>query len=232
MVGTQPVPRPVCHLVCHRRWCCGGHAHAPGCTPRPLRRPGYRLHRVSRPGAAGGRGPGHLSADDIDAVGAEIQSGSWLLVLRRFVCLHHLRGRHGHLLGALARSRVSQFRGWSHAQRCHAANRPGCDWRWLGLSICCPGQGQDAGRTAHAPGLVSALSTDQGAWRGRSGLHRWLRPDLPGHCRPGETACLRCSAGQGLAGYPRLQPRCWRSGRRDGRNRIYGARQGLSARCR
>jgi hypothetical protein len=37
---------------------------------------------------------------------------------------------------------------------------------------------------------------------------------------------------EGLAGYPRLQPRCWRSGRRDGRNRVYGARQGLSARCR
>jgi Cu(I)/Ag(I) efflux system membrane protein CusA/SilA len=30
--------------------------------------------------------------------------------------LHHLRGRHRHLLGALARARISQLRGWPHAQ--------------------------------------------------------------------------------------------------------------------
>ena len=38
--------------------------------PRSLRHAGDRLHRVSRAGAAGGRGPGHLSADDRDADGA------------------------------------------------------------------------------------------------------------------------------------------------------------------
>ncbi len=40
------------------------------CHPRSLRCPGHRLHRVSGPGAAGGRGPGHLSAHDADAGGA------------------------------------------------------------------------------------------------------------------------------------------------------------------
>ena len=37
---------------------------------RPLRHAGHRLHGVSGPGAAGDRGPGHLSADHGDADGA------------------------------------------------------------------------------------------------------------------------------------------------------------------
>ena len=74
---------------------------------RPLRHAGHRLHGVFRPGAAGDRGPGHLSAVDGDAVGAEIEGRPRLLVLRRLVRLRHLRGRHRHLLGALARARKS-----------------------------------------------------------------------------------------------------------------------------
>ena len=35
---------------------------------------------------------------------------------------------------------------------------------------------------------------------------------------------------EGRAGHPRLQPRCRRARRRNGRNRVHGARQGLSAR--
>ena len=59
------------------------------------------------PGAAGGRGPGHLSAVDRDAVGAALEGGARLLVLRRLLRLRHLRGRHRHLLGALARAGIS-----------------------------------------------------------------------------------------------------------------------------
>ena len=70
--------------------------------PGSLRHPGHRLHRISGAGAAGDRGPGHLSADHRHADGAAIEGGARLLVLRRVVRLRHLRGRHRHLLGALA----------------------------------------------------------------------------------------------------------------------------------
>ena len=56
------------------------------------------------------RGPGHLSADDRHADRAEVQGGAGLLVLRRVLRLRDLRGRHRHLLGALARSGVPQRR--------------------------------------------------------------------------------------------------------------------------
>jgi hypothetical protein len=72
---------------------------------------------VPRPGAAGGRGPGHLSADHGHAVGAEVEGGARLLLLRRVLRLHHLRGRHRHLLGALARAGVPQLRRRPHAAR-------------------------------------------------------------------------------------------------------------------
>ena len=80
------------------------------CDPGPVRRAGHRLHRVPGPGAAGGRGPGHLPADDRDARRAALEGRARLLVLRRLVRLHHLRGRHRHLLGALARARVPELR--------------------------------------------------------------------------------------------------------------------------
>ena len=61
------------------------------------------------PGAAGGRGPGHLSADHGDADRAAGESGARLLVLRRLLRLRHFRGRHRHLLGALPGARISEL---------------------------------------------------------------------------------------------------------------------------
>ncbi|WP_424360765.1 efflux RND transporter permease subunit [Methylocystis parvus] len=54
-----------------------------------------------------------------DADGAALEGGARLLVLRRLVRLRHLRGWGRHLLGALARPRISQRRrqapaGWHH----------------------------------------------------------------------------------------------------------------------
>jgi Cu(I)/Ag(I) efflux system membrane fusion protein len=57
---------------------------------RSLRHSGHRLHRVSRPGAAGDRGPGHLSADDGDAHGPEVEGRSRLFFLRCLVRLRYL----------------------------------------------------------------------------------------------------------------------------------------------
>jgi len=59
-----------------------------------------------RAGAAGDRGPGHLSADDGDADRAAFQGRARLLVLRGLVRLRHLRRWHRYLL---ARSRVLEF---------------------------------------------------------------------------------------------------------------------------
>ena len=174
---------------------CLGHlrraANADRRPARSLRRAGHRLHRIPGPGPAGRGGPGHLPADHRHAVGAEVEGGARLFLLRRVLRLHHLRGRHRHLLGPLARAGVPELRSGTHAQGHHAADRPGRHRRGLGLPVRAAGQGQDAGRAALDPGLVCALPADQGARRGRSGLGRRLRADLPGHGRPGQAARLR-----------------------------------------
>ena len=100
------------------------------------------------PGAAGGRGPGHLSVDDGDAHGAEVEGGARVLVLRRLVRLRHLRGRHRHLLGAFARARIPQRRDVAAAHRRHADDRSGCDRRRLGLPVCRDVEGTEPRRHA------------------------------------------------------------------------------------
>src|SRR6516165_1096593 len=77
--------------------------------PRSLRHASDRQHRISGAGAAGDRGPGHLSADHGAARGAALQSRARLFVFRRVIRLCRVRGRHGSLLGAFARARISQF---------------------------------------------------------------------------------------------------------------------------
>ena len=136
LVGAQPAAGAVRHRLRRRgRHLCAG-ASAARRHSRPLRHAGDRLHRVSGPGAAGDRGPGHLSADHGDADRAELEGGARLLVLRRVVRLCHLRGRHRHLLGALARAGISQRRGLAAARRRDADPRPRRHRRRLGLPIC------------------------------------------------------------------------------------------------
>ena len=113
---------------------------------RSLGHAGHRLHRVPGPGAAGGRGPGHLSADHVDADRAALEGRARLLVLRRVVRLRHLRGRHRHLLGALARARISQRRRQALAGRRHPDARARRQRRRLGLPVRGAGQEQVAGR--------------------------------------------------------------------------------------
>ncbi len=75
----------------------------------PFRCPGDHLHRGAGTGAAGRRRPDHLSAHHLDALGAEVEGGARLLLLRRFLRLRDLRGWHRHLLGEVAGSGISQL---------------------------------------------------------------------------------------------------------------------------
>ena len=148
---------------------------------RPVRRAGHHLHRVPRPGAAGGRGPGHLSADHGDAGGAEVQGGARLLVLRRVVRLRHLRGRHRHLLGALAGAGVPQLRLRPPAARASRRSSGRTPPASAGsTSTRCWRKNKTLAELRTHPGLVPALPADQGAGRGRGGQRRRLRPAVPG----------------------------------------------------
>ena len=158
LVGPQPAAGAVRHRLCGRGRHLRADPSAARCHSRSLRHPGHRLHRISRPGAAGDRGPGHLSADDRDADRAEVEGGARLLVLRRLVRLRHLRGRHRHLLGALARARIPQRRDLAVAGRRDADHRPGRDRRRLGLPVRGDVEGVEPRRHAHDPGLESASS--------------------------------------------------------------------------
>ncbi len=198
--------------------------------PRPLRRAGHPVHRIPRPGAAGGRGSGDLSAVHRAALGAEIEGRARLLLLRRLLRLRHFRGRHRHLLGAFAGAGVRQFGLRQAAERRHADAWPGCHRRRLGLPIRRAGQGQDAGRVAHLAGLVSALSVGQGAGGRRGRQHRRLRAAVPGDGRSGQAQGLRHSADARRRGDPQFQPRRRRTHAGNGRNRIHGARPRLPAR--
>ena len=109
--------------------------HAGGRAARPVRRAGDRAHALSGAGAAGGRGPGDLSAHHGAAVGAGSDHGSRLFVLRRLVRQRALRGRDGPVLGALARARVPEPGGGPAAGGRAAGARAGRDRRRLDLPV-------------------------------------------------------------------------------------------------
>ena len=185
VVGAQRLPRAAGDGVRHAGRHLRGDQDAARRAAGPLRRPGHHLHRVPRPGAAGGRGPGHLSADHRDAVGAEVEGRARLLVLRRLVRLRHLRGRHRHLLGALARARVPELRRRPAAARRDAAARARRHRRRLGLPVR---GGRRAARTLAELRTIQdwylryQLAKAPGRRRGRQ--RRRLRAAVPGHRRP------------------------------------------------
>ena len=98
------------------------------------RRAGDRLYRLGRPFARSGGGPDHLS--DLHQVHrrAESKIRARRVDVRQELRVRHLRGRHGHLLGALARGRIPQRRARQPAGRRQSRHRPGCDGRRLGVS--------------------------------------------------------------------------------------------------
>ena len=99
-----------------------------------------------------------------------------LFLLRFFLRLHPVRGRHRHLLGAIARPGIPQLRRRTPAHRGHSQPGARRHWRGLGVRIRVAGHHRHlrpAG-TAQPAGLVPALRTHVGAWRLRGRQHRRL----------------------------------------------------------
>ncbi len=216
---TEQVPGPADDGLPDLRRDLLAAADAAGCDPGPLRRPGDHLHRVSRPGAADRRGPGHLSAHDADAGGAVCQGGARLLVLRLLVRLHHLRGRDGHVLGAQPRARVSELRLGPPAERRHADAWAGRHRRGLGLHVRAQVGPARPGGAAKPPGLVPEVRADERPGRFRGRQHRRLRPAVPDH-RRSRTSCAattsrsRRSGRRSSAATTTSAGGCWRWPRR------------------
>ena len=105
--------------------------------------------------------------------------------------LRDLRGRHGSVLGALARARISQFGRPPAAGRRRAEPRAGRDRRRLGLSIRRARCAKEPGGTAHDPGLVHPLRPRQGGGRRRGRQRRRLRQAIQRGDRSAPAAVAR-----------------------------------------
>ncbi len=175
LVGPQRVSGRAGDDLCYARRHLRRFARAARCDPRPLGRSGDRLHRISGPGAAGRGGPGHLSSDHGNADRAQVAGGARVFLLRRFLRLCDLRGRHRPLLGALARARKSEFGRAAPAGRRDAESRTRRDRRGVGLPICGARRTDESCRAPHRPGLVHPLWARQGRRRGRGRERRRIR---------------------------------------------------------
>ena len=111
-------------------------AHTPrGRAARPVGHPGHRADDVPGQAAPGGRGPGHVPADDHDAQRAGREDGPRLLVLRRLVRLRSLRRQDRPVLGPVARGGVPEPGAKPPACRRDRGARAGCHRRGLGLRV-------------------------------------------------------------------------------------------------
>ena len=152
-------------VLARRRGRVGGADDAARRDSRPVRHAGDHPHDVPRAGAADRRGPGHLSADDDDALRARREDRARLLVLRRFVRLRAVRGRHRSLLGALARARIPEPGAGPAAGGREGRARPRRDRRRLDLRIRARrSHRQERSRAAaRAAGLVPQVRAEDGA---------------------------------------------------------------------
>ena len=159
---------------------------------RPVGRAGGPVHRVPWPGAAHRRGPGHLPADDADAVGALFDRRARLLVLRLFA-----RPR--------AVSRTAPTRYWARSRvlesLSHAASRlppgvtptlgPDATGRGLGVHLRVDLRPSRSERAAIDSGLVPQVRAERGSRRRRSRQRRRLRAPVPDHRRSRSSAGVR-----------------------------------------
>ena len=154
-----------------------------------------------------------------------------LLGLRLLVRLCHLRGRHRHLLGAIAHPGVPGGGPAAPARRGEDRARSGRDRLGLGLPVRAGRHDRhpQPGRAALLPGLVSALLPQVGAGRCRGGAGRRLRQAVPGEPRSQPPAGLRHPGQAGGRGRARQQRRDRRPADRIRRHRVHGARPRLRA---
>ena len=173
-------------------------------TARPVGRPGHH-YTECRAGAASRRRPGDLSADHGHAVGAKSK------VVRGFsffgASSSTSSSRTAPTSTGLAVA-VLEYLNFACRMPAQGRRHPqiGPDATGVGwvYRICRARQGQDVGRTAHLAGLVSALSTDQGATA-------WPKsPRSAASCRPTRSPSIRSSCVPtasrwlpGFAGHPR-----------------------------
>ena len=165
MVGPQCAAGSVCHRLYRRgRPVVATHA-ADRRHSGPFGCAGDRADRIPGASTAGRRGSGHLSPDLGHADCAAIKGRAGVLVLRDLLCLRHLRGWRGPLLGAVPRAGIPQrrrstFAGWSDARAW-----AGCDGRGLGLSIRAEGREPEPGRATVIARLGDALCHQRCRWR-------------------------------------------------------------------
>ena len=131
--------------------------------PGPERHPGDRLLALG-PQPRHRRRPGHLPDRHRDAGRAEGEGRPRLLRFRLLLRLHHLRGRHRHLLGALAHAGVPLERPAAPAAGRRDRARPGRDRRRLGVPVRAGGHEpaqHDLAELRSLPGLVSCATTSR-----------------------------------------------------------------------
>ena len=173
--------------------------------------------------------PDHLSHRHGDAGRAQGARGPRVLRFWLLVCLRHLRGRHGHLLGAHADAGVPLGRpGPAAAGRQDGAGAR-CDRAGLGLPVRAGGHVGPAqpGGPALVPGLDAALPPQVGAGRGRGRVGRRLRPPVPGQRRPEQAPQLRPLDPARGRGGARRQHRGGRPADRVRRHRVHDPRARL-----
>ena len=216
------------HRIRGRRRHLGAEDAAARRHPRPLRHPGHRLHRVSGAGAAGGRGPGHLSADHGDADRAA--DPKWCAGSRSSACRSSMsssRTAPTSIGRAAASSNISTL----PANACPPVSPrrlgPDATRRRLGLPVRRPRQEQIPCRAALAAGLGDPLRTGQGRRRRRGGQRRRLRQAIQRGHRSRPHALAGHPAVQGARGHPPEQHGCRRPHGRTCRARVHGARPRL-----
>ena len=169
--------------------------HAARCAARSLGHAGDRLHRISRPGAAGGRGSGDLSARDRAAGRAACQGRCAASPISRVSFVYVVFEDGTDLYWA--RSRVLEYLNFA-AKRLPQGVTPalGPDASGVGwvYRICGARRAAHARRAAQHPGLVRALSAHHGQRRRRGRERRRLRAAISGRRRSAEAAGLRHSA--------------------------------------
>ncbi len=170
------------------------------------------------------RGPGHVSDRDGASRSAEGEDDPGLLGLRLLVRLRHLRGRHRHLLGALARPRVPVEDPVAPPRRGEDRARARRDERRLDLPVRARRREREERdrRDPLVSGLVPEVRGAIGAGR-RGGRERGRLPEaVPGDAGPEHARGVRPAARVRRGGDPQEQQRDRRAPHRVLGARIHG----------